>query len=138
MRTSTVALCAAILLAAQAAVFAQKTEVHVQRGKVIAETADKSIAVDAGRKVIIAPNGDVTAAVDDPMVDDVMKIYRWVEQEKQAQEEKIETTSIQNIRIESESRFTLAYLLEKPNTTSQPSDVCRVTGVCGTWKAPRA
>jgi hypothetical protein len=57
-----------------------------------------------------------------------MKIYQWVEEEKQAQREKIDETSIQIIRVDGETRFTLAYLLERTNTKSEPRRVCWVNG----------
>lgn len=128
MRSNPVRLCAVAVLAAQTLVLAQKTEVRVQKGKVVAETAQTSVAVDAGRKAVITPGSGIVTAVDDPMVDDLIRIYGWVQQEKQAQRERIDSASIQMVRIESESRFTLAYLREVPNSASRPSDTCPIPG----------
>ncbi len=126
MRTNTVRLCAAVLLAVPTLVWSQKTEVRVQKGKVVAETGGAAVSIDAGRKAVITPDSKVVTAVDDPMVDDLIRIYGWVRQEKQAQRERIDSSSIQMVRIESESRFTLAYLRETPNSESKPSDTCRI------------
>jgi hypothetical protein len=98
----------------------------VQRGKIIAETGSTSVAVDAGRRAVMTLDKGVTVAVDDPMVDDLIRILRWIEQERQAQRERIDSSSIQIVRIDSESRFTLAYLREAPNTGPAPGNTCRI------------
>jgi len=126
MKTNLTKLCAVILLATQTLAFGQKTEVTVQKGKVIAETETKSVAVDAGRKAILEPDKNPIVTVDNPMVDDVMEIYKWAEQERQEQREKIDSTSIQLIKVENEHLFTLAYLLETPNDKSEPSNIFRI------------
>jgi hypothetical protein len=126
MKTNTVRLCAVVLLATQAVVSAQKTEVHVQKGKVVAETAGASVAVEAGRKAVITADNGIVTAVDDPMVDDLIQIYGWIRQEKLAQRERIDSASIQMVRIEGETRFTLAYLREVSNSESRPSDTCLI------------
>lgn len=128
MKTNTIRLCAVVLLAAQTSILAQKTEVRVQKGKVVAETGGATMAIDAGRKAVITPGSKVVMTVDDPMVDDLIQIYGWVQQEKQVQRERIDSASIQMIRIESESRFTLAYLREVANSGSRPSDTCTIAG----------
>ena len=128
MKTNTVRLCAVVLLATQTVVLAQRTEVRVQKGKVVAQTAGATVSVDAGRKAVITPGSEVVMTVDDPMVDDLIQIYGWVQQEKQAQRERIDSASIQMVRIETESRFTLAYLREAPNSQSRASDTCPILG----------
>jgi len=129
MKTKTVIFCAAILLAAQTLLLAQKTEVSVKKGKVIAETPTTSVAVEAGRKAVLSPDKNPSVSVDDPLVDDVMEIYKWVEAEKQAQREKIDTSSIQVIKIENEHLGTMAYFAEIQNSKSRPSDTCLIEGV---------
>jgi hypothetical protein len=129
MKTSSIIVCALGLLMAHTITLGQKTEVSVQKGKVIAETATQSVAVEAGRKAILAADKNISISVDDPLVDDLLQIYKWVEAEKQAQREQIDSTSIQIIKVESESRFTLAYLVEMPNSKSERSGVCHVQGV---------
>jgi hypothetical protein len=126
MRTSTVKLCAVVLLTTPLLVGAQKTEVRVQKGKVVAETGGASVAIDAGRKAVLAAGSGIAVAVDNPMVDDLIRIQQWVEQEKQAQRERIDSSCILMIRLDTESRFTLAYLREMPNATSGPSRTCQI------------
>ncbi len=128
MKTNTVRFCAFVVLAVQALTLAQRTEVHVRKGEVIAEMASESVAVGAGRKAILSPGEGLRTAVDDPMVDDLMKIHQWVEEEKQAQREQIDETSIQIFRVDDEPQFTLAYYLELRNTKSEPRRVCWVKG----------
>jgi len=126
MKANLTKFCAVILLAAQTIVLAQKTEVSVQKGKVIAETATASVAVDAGRKTILRLDKNPTVTVDDPLVDDVMEIYKWVQAEKQAQKEQIDSTSVLTLKVENERLFKLAVLQERPNSKSEPSTVCQI------------
>jgi hypothetical protein len=95
MRTKTAILCAVVLLTVPIIASAQKTEVSVKKGKVIAETSKTSVAVEAGRKAVLLPDRNPVVAVDDPMVDDVMEIYKWIEAERQAQREEIKASGIQ-------------------------------------------
>ena len=126
MKSNLITVCAIILLASQTIGSAQKTEVSVRKGKVVAETGGTSVPVDAGRKAILTPDQKLSVTVDDPMVDDVMEISKWVEQETRAGKEKIDETSILNIRMENERLFTLAYFAEIRNQKSEPSDVCPI------------
>lgn len=126
MKTKTVISCAAFLLAAQTLLLAQKTEVSVKKGKVVAETKTASVAVEAGRKAILSPDKNPTVTVDDPLVDDVMEIYKWVEAEKQASRQRIDSTSVIVIRIDDENRSTAASLNEVPNAKSEPSGEYRM------------
>ena len=128
MKIAAIQLCAISVLAWQVVTLGQKTEVRVRRGEVVAETASQSVAVGAGRKAILSPDEGLSTTVDDPMVDDLMKIHQWVEEEKQAQREQINESSIQMIRVDDETRFTLAYYLELRNTKSKPRRVCWVKG----------
>ncbi len=129
MKTKSIIFCAVVLLALQTITSAQKTEVSVQKGKVVAETPTASVNIEAGRKAVLSPDKNPSVTVDDPLVDDVMEIYKWVEAEKQAQREKIDTSSIQVIKIENEYLFTLAYCAEIQNPRSEPSDTCLIGGV---------
>ena len=126
MKAKSIILCAVVLLVVQAITFAQKTEVSVRKGKVVAETPAASVAVEAGRKAILSPDKNPIVAVDNPLVDDVMEIYKWVEAEQQAQREQIDSTSILVVRVENEQLFTIAALQERPNSKSEPSDVCQI------------
>jgi hypothetical protein len=119
MRTKTAILCAIVLLTVPIITSAQKTEVSVKKGKVIAETETTSVAIEAGRKAVLTPDRNPVVAVDDPMVDDVMEISKWVEAEKQAQREKIESSGIQILRIDDERLIKLAWLSEGTNSSDE-------------------
>jgi len=125
MRTKTAILCAVVLLTAPIITSAQKTEVIVKKGKVIAETETTSVAVEAGRKAVLTPDRNPVVAVDDPMVDDVMEIYKWVEAEKQAQREKIDASGIQILRIDDEQLIKCAWLSEGTNSTDKAMEEIR-------------
>ncbi|MHC4088009.1 MAG: hypothetical protein ACYSWZ_16060 [Planctomycetota bacterium] len=120
MRTKTAILCAVVLLTVPIITFAQKTEVSVKKGKVIAQTGMKSVAVEEGRKAVLLPDRNPVVAVDDPMVDDVMEISKWIEAEKQAQRQIIERSGIQILRIDDERLIKLAWLSEGTNSGAQP------------------
>ena len=114
MKTKIIFLCA-VFLVAQAITYGQKTEVSVQKGTVLAQTAMGELTVDAGRKAVLTQDKEPLVTVDDPMVDDIMQIYKWIEAEREANEIKINFSSIQVHKIESESLLTGAYLMEMPN-----------------------
>ncbi|MHC4331753.1 MAG: hypothetical protein ACYSWW_26925 [Planctomycetota bacterium] len=119
MKVKSPILCALVLLLVQTITSAQKTEVRVRRGKVVAETQAASIDVEAGRKAILSPDKNPSVTVDDPLVDDVMKIYKWVEAEKQAQREAIEGSGIQILQIDDERLIKLAWLSEGTNSSAK-------------------
>ena len=77
MKSNLITVCAIILFVSQTISSAQKTEVSVRKGKVVAGTAGASASVDAGRKAILTPDQKLSVTVDDPMVDDVMEISKW-------------------------------------------------------------
>jgi len=56
----------------------------------------------------------------------MMEIYKWIEAEKQAQREQIDSTNVLILRVENEQLFTLAVLQERPNSKSEPSNVCQI------------
>ena len=126
MKAKSTIFCAILLLALQTITSAQKTEVRVRKGKVIAETQTASINIEAGRKAILSPDKNPIVAVDNSLVDDAMEIYKWIEAEKQAQREQIDSTTILIYEVENEHRFKLAGLQERPNSKSEPSNVCQI------------
>jgi hypothetical protein len=79
----------------------------------------KSVAIEEGRKAVLAPDRNPVVAVDDPMVDDVMEISKWVEAEKQAQRQKIGGSGIQILRIDDERLIKLAWLSEGTNSSAE-------------------
>ena len=120
MKTKSIALCA-VILAAPALIFGQKTEVSVKKGKVVAETKTASVAAEAGRKAVLSPGRNPAVGVDEPLVDDVMEIYKWIEAEKQAARLPFDSTWAVVGRIDDENHCTAALLSEVPNKKPQPS-----------------
>ncbi len=126
MKAKTVILCVVVLLVVQTITSARKTEVSVRKGEVIAETQTASVNIEAGRKAILSPDKNPIVAADNPLVDDMMEIYKWIEAEKQAQRDQIDSTSVLILRVENEQLFTLAVLQERSNSKSEPSNVCQI------------
>ena len=120
MKTKSTILCAVVLLVLQTITIAQKTEVSVRKGKVVAETPTTSVNIEAGRKAILSPDKNPTVTVNDPLVDDVKEIYKWVEAEKQAQRERIDASGIQIYRIDDEQSIKCAWLSEWTNSGAEP------------------
>jgi hypothetical protein len=120
MKAKLIIPCFEVLLVFQLIAFAQKTEVSVRQGKVVAETPTASVNIEAGRKAILSPDKNPTVTVNDPLVDDVMEIYKWVEAEKQAQRERIDGSGIQVYRIDDEQSIKCAWLFEGTNSSAQP------------------
>ena len=112
MKVKFIILCTILLLVIQTSTSAQKTEVRVRKGKVVAETQAASIDVEAGRKAILSPDKNPIVAVDNPLVDDVMEIHKWVEAEKQAQRQIIKGSGIQILQIDDERLIKVAWLSE--------------------------
>ena len=122
MKANLTKLCAVILLAAQTIVLAQKTEVSVQKGKVIAETATQSVAIGAGRKAILAANEKPTVTVDNPLVSDALQLYKLIKAEKEHSDLKIDSAFILVGKAEKEEILGALYI-EFPNTGSEATDV---------------
>ncbi len=122
MKTTSIKLCAVILLAAQTIAFGQKTEISVQKGKVIAETGTTSVAVEAGRKAVLAPDKNPTISVDNPLVEDALKLYKLIEAEKEHSDLKIDATFILVGRADSD-RVLGALYFEFPNNGTEATNV---------------
>ena len=125
MKTKILFLCTLFILT-QTIAFTQKTEVTVRKGKVLAQTPSGQAIIDAGKKASLTQDKTPTVTIDDPMVDDALQMYTWIEQEKQANEIKIDFTSIQIIKIENEHLLLTAGLGEMPNMKSEPNDTVRI------------
>jgi len=128
MKIRSVIFCAIVLLTACTVLFGQKTEVSVKKGKVVAETPTSSVTVEAGRKTVLLPDKDPIVTVDEPLVNDVMEMYKWAEAEKQEQRVKIKKSYIEVSSLEDEQRFVFAYFAEAPNPKSEPSSTCQIPG----------
>ena len=127
MKTKIIFLCSVLLLT-QTNTFGQKTQVSVQEGKVKAQTDTGEVIVDAGKKVILTSDKEPIVIVDDPLVEDIMEIYKLVEDEKQTQKVKIDTSYICVIKIEDDNYFKFAYYAEMQNSKSEPSNIFELTG----------
>jgi hypothetical protein len=106
---------------------AQKTEVAVQKGKVIAETATASVAVDAGRKTVLTPDKKPTVTVDNPLVDDVLKLYKLVEAEREQGDLKIESVGMIVGKAE-RGEIIGALYFEFPNHKAEATNVFTLGG----------
>ena len=125
MKAKSTIFCAIVLLVLQTIASAQKTEVSVRKGKVVAETPTASVDIGAGRKAILSPDKNPNVTVNDPLVDDVMEIYKWVEAEKQAQRERIDASGIQVYRIDDEQSLKCAWLSEWTNSGNESMEEIR-------------
>ncbi|MFB0551701.1 MAG: hypothetical protein ACETWQ_00170 [Phycisphaerae bacterium] len=122
MKTNLIKLCAVVLLAAQTIAFGQKTEIRVQKGKVIAETATQSVAIGAGRKAILAANEKPTVTVDNPLVSDALQLYKLIEAEKKHGDLKIDSAFILVGKADKEEILGALYF-EFPNFGSEATSV---------------
>jgi hypothetical protein len=121
MRTRLLGVYAGPLVLMAVAAFGERTEIRVRKGTVVAETPRSGrVGIDAGQKVILTRDRHPIIAVDDPLVDDVMEIYRWVEAEKQAGRESIVSSGIQVLRIDSERAIKCTWLSEGTNSGAEP------------------
>lgn len=127
MKTKIMLLCAVFLMT-HAITYGQKTEVHVQKGKVIAQTATGEVTVDAGKKAILTQDENPNVGVNDPMVDDVIRIYSWLEAEQESGRIPIDSGSIQVISLENENYFKGVGLVELPNKENKPNNICEING----------
>ncbi len=114
--------CAAVLALLTTGAFAQRTEVSVRKGKVIAETGARSVAVDAGQKVVLAANENPMVMVDDPLVNDALQLHKLIEAEKARGDLKIDSTFILVCDVDKDSILGAMYL-EFPNLGSKATNV---------------
>jgi hypothetical protein len=121
MKSTYIKTCLCTLLFLPVLTLAQKTEVSVHRGRVRAATSIAETDITAGRKATILTDEKPVVTVSDPLVDDVMKLYEWVEQEQQAQRQRIDTFNITVLRIDDDGA-TYAYLAEVKNDKSRASN----------------
>jgi hypothetical protein len=75
MNTRSIILCALVLLTSSALLFAQKTEVTVRQGKVVAETQTATVNIQAGQKAVLKKGVNPLVTVDSPLVEDALDIY---------------------------------------------------------------
>jgi len=122
MRTQVATLCAMALLMGQTTTSAQKTEVSVKKGKVIAETETTSVAVEAGRKAVLALHENPIVTVNNPFVSDVLQLHKLIEQEKKHSDLKIDSAFILVGSVDV-PRIVGALYFEFPNFGSEATKV---------------
>lgn len=122
MKTKSLKLCAVVLLAAPVIVLAQKTQISVKKGKVIAQTASQTVTIDAGRRAVLAADTSPTVTVDNPLAHDALALYKLVEKEKKYSDLKINSSFIM-VGSADVDRVLGALYFEIPNTGSEATNV---------------
>jgi len=105
---------------------AQTTEVKVLQGKVLAQTDKGTVTVAPGQKAVLSQEDRPVVVVSDPLVEEVIRMYPWVQAEKQAARTRIDSTSIRVISVDDEKTVRAAALIELPNASSAASTACRI------------
>lgn len=98
--------------------WAGETEVEVLQGKVRGQTAQTGMVISAGQKGVIKEGQEPIIAVNDPLVQKAVELYRWVEEERQAGHA-VDDASILVAAIDDEQVMRVASLQEKINTGSE-------------------
>ncbi|MEJ2701285.1 MAG: hypothetical protein P8Z79_02475 [Sedimentisphaerales bacterium] len=94
MKPRTITLCALVLLMTSAPLFAQKTEVSVRRGKVVAETQTASVNINAGQKAVLKKDANPLVTVDSPLVQDALELHKLIEKEKEQSDLRVDSSFI--------------------------------------------
>jgi len=125
MKSKPIIVCVGIVLAIQAIGFGQRTKVSVKKGKVVADTGVTSVEIDAGKKAVLVPDNKPLVTVDNPLVDDVLKLYKLVEEEKELSEEKIDAIFILAGQADKDSIVAALYF-EYPNTSGEAMETLKI------------
>ena len=128
MKVDVARFCAVVLLAVQAVACAQKTEVRVEKGTVVAEADGATVEVEAGRKAVLTPNSRPAVSVDNPFVRDMMELHRLIEAEKARGELKIDSVFML-VGSGEEDDVRGAMYFEFPHWGSTPTDVLTLPSV---------
>ena len=123
MKTKSLRICAVALLTAPAILLAQKTQISVKEGKVIAQTADQTVTIDAGRRAVLAADRSPTVTVDNPLVYDAMQLHELIEEEKKRSDLKIDAAFILVGSVVDVDRIVGALYFEFPNFGSEATKV---------------
>ncbi|MHC4745110.1 MAG: hypothetical protein ACYS8Z_24605, partial [Planctomycetota bacterium] len=118
MKAWSIIVCAAALLAAGTITFGQRTRVSVKKGKVVAETATTSVEIDEGKKGVLVPDNKPVVTVDNPLVDDVLKMLKLVEAEQERGEIKIDSVFIMAGQADKDNIVGALYF-EVPNRSGE-------------------
>jgi len=125
MKTRSIILCALVLLTTSPLLFAQKTEVAVRKGKVRAETQNKSVNIDAGQKVVLTKDANPFVTVDSPLVRDALELYKLIEKEKQHSDLRIDSVFIL-VGKATRDEINGAIYFEVPNPSPKATNVMAI------------
>ncbi len=128
MKTHTIRFCALVVLVIQTLALAQKTEVTVRKGKVVAETQTASVNIDAGQKAVLKKDANPLVTVDSPLVRDALELYKLVEKEKQHGELNIDSTLIIVAKVD-DDEVVAAFYFEVPNPMPKATNVLTIPNV---------
>lgn len=133
MRSQATALgvCAGLGLIYGTATWADKTTVTVEKGQVRAQTDGGAVTVAAGQKAELKPGQKPITGVDNPMVDECLRLARLVEAERAAKRVRIDGVQINICSVESENLWKTAILNEMPNRDKTPSTTCHIGNLGG-------
>jgi len=133
MRSQAAALmvCAGIGVLFCTIALADKTVVTVEKGQVRAETTAGAVTLAAGQKAVLSPDKKPLAGVNDPMVDDLIALSKWIDTERESKRIQIDSASIQIVAIESDKRFKTASLFEAVNQAKEPMTADRIGNISG-------
>jgi hypothetical protein len=112
-------------------VLADKTVVTVEKGQVRAETTAGTVTLAAGQKAVLSADKKPLAGVNDPMVDDLIALSKWIDTERESKRIQIDSASIQIVAIESDKRFKTASLFEAVNQAQKPLTTDRIGNISG-------
>jgi hypothetical protein len=120
-------MCFALILSLGAIALAEsKTEVVVQRGTVKTQTEQGERVVNAGQKSVLAEGQKPLVAVNDPLVQEVIQMYRWVEEEKRAGLRPVETVHVAVQSLDEFNLWRYSSLNEWTNQTTEKLDVLTI------------
>ena len=122
MKAKSTILCAVVLLILQTIASAQKTEVSVRKGKVVAETQTATVNIDAGQKVVLKKGANPLVTVDSPLVHDALELYKLVEKEKEHGELNIDSVCIMVGKADKDEVVAAIYF-EVPNPMPKATNV---------------
>jgi hypothetical protein len=131
MRLNTVIVCAGLVPWCCLSAFAQKTVVTVEKGQVRAETDKGEVTVTAGQKTVLTTGKKPITGVNDPMVDDLLALSKWIDTERQTRRIVIDSASIQILAIESDKRFRVAAYFEVVNRDKEARSTNRINNSFG-------
>lgn len=105
---------------------AAETEVQVLKGTVRAVTPTEQVDISVGQKGVLGEGQKSIVTVNDPLVQQVIEMYRWVQEEQQAGLHPIDAVHVAVQSLDEEDVWQYAALAEWTNDSSQPLNVITV------------